>query len=125
MYYHLASLDRELSDKDIATQAGILNAVFALGACITAVYWGKLSQIPCIGRKGSVSAGLVIGCLSCLGIAFATRFYQMVIFQTIGGIAAGNIGVVRTAILEIIPDKRFITPLPSLSRYITSNKSHL
>ncbi|KAH8888936.1 MFS general substrate transporter [Thozetella sp. PMI_491] len=120
MYYQLASFDRGLSDKEIALQAGLLSAVFSMGACVTAVVWGRLSQVPSIGRKGVIVAGLFIAGISCVGIGFATSFYHILLFQMMGGIASGNVGVIRTIVPEIIPTKSFHARAFSLLPFCTT-----
>jgi MFS family permease len=106
MYYQLAWFDSSLSDKEIALQAGLLNTAFAIGACTTAVYWGRLSRSPNFGRRLVIQCALVIAAIGCLGMAFATSFVHIFVAQLLGGIASGNVGVIRTAIPEIIHDKR-------------------
>jgi MFS family permease len=83
MYYQLASFENSPSDKEIAIQAGLLSAVFALGSCVTAIFWGRLAQSPAVGPKNVVFTGLIIACISCFGIGFATHFYQILVFQMI------------------------------------------
>lgn len=111
MYYQLESFDNGLPEKEIAIQAGCLSAAFAIGSCATSVFWGYLAESPAIGRKLVIVAGLLIAIISCLGAAFSTHFYQVLIFQMIGGIASGNVGVIRTSIAEIITIKRSVIRL--------------
>ncbi|RFU74503.1 major facilitator superfamily transporter [Trichoderma arundinaceum] len=107
MYYQLAWIDTSLSDTEIALQAGLLNTAFAMGACSTAVFWGRLARSPKFGRRSVVQSALVLALLSCLGMAFANNFLHLFFAQLIGGVASGNVGVIRTTIPELIQDKRF------------------
>jgi MFS family permease len=110
MYYQLAWIDTSLSDTEIALQAGLLYTAFAMGACSTAVFWGRLARSPKFGRRFVVQSALILALLSCLGMAFANNFLHLFFAQLVGGVASGNVGVIRTTIPELIQDKRYEPP---------------
>ncbi|KAK5722221.1 hypothetical protein LTR17_014324 [Elasticomyces elasticus] len=115
LFHKLASFEPKVSADQVALQAGVVRAAFALGAATTAIAWGHLSQHPAIGKKGVMLGGVAIAAVGCAGIALAKTFEQVVFFEAICGISSGNVGVIRASIFDLVPDERFAMSVPSVS----------
>ena len=96
MFYQLKWFDPSLSDAAIASQAGILHASFMAAQFLTAMAWGRVADSHRAGRKTVLLIGLLGTSASCLGFGFSTKFWQALVFRTLGGSLNGNIGVMRT-----------------------------
>ena len=105
MFYQLRWFDQSLPDSTISWQAGILQASFSATQLFTAALWGKAADH--IGRKPVVLMGLGSLCLSCFVYAFSTNFVMAVVIRGVSGAMNGNVGLMRTMISEIVPEKRY------------------
>lgn len=106
MFYQLRSFDQSLPDSTISAQAGMLQACFTAAQFFSSVFWGRLADTDCIGRKRVLIIGLLGTSISCLGFGFSRSFATAAVFRTLGGILNSNIGVMRTMIAEMIEDKK-------------------
>ncbi|RMJ26520.1 MFS multidrug transporter [Aspergillus sp. HF37] len=107
MFYQLKSFDPSLSDSTISTQAGVLQGSFTAAQFLTAVWWGRLADAECMGRKRVLLIGLLGTWISCLGFGFSRSFTTAVVFRILGGVLNSNVGVMRTMIAEIIQEKKY------------------
>jgi MFS family permease len=107
MFYQLKSFDENLSDSDVATQAGILQGAFTAAQFATAIPWGRVADAEWGGRRFVLLVGLVGTAVSCLGVAFSTSFAQAVFWRSFGGAINGTVGIIRTMIAENVKEKRF------------------
>ncbi|KAK4154181.1 MFS general substrate transporter [Chaetomidium leptoderma] len=107
MFYQLKWFDSTLPDSVISSQAGVMHASFTAAQFLTAMVWGQIADSSRVGRKTVLMIGLVGTLLSCVGFAFATSFWQALLFRSIGGITNGNVGVLRTMISEIVQERRY------------------
>lgn len=109
MFYQLKSFDPSLPNSTISAQAGILQGSFTAAQFLTAVWWGRLADAACMGRKRVLLIGLLGTCVSCLGFGFSRSFVAAAVFRTLGGVLNSNVGVMRTLIAEIIVEKKYVT----------------
>ncbi|RMZ78346.1 hypothetical protein DV738_g3862, partial [Chaetothyriales sp. CBS 135597] len=87
----------------VAKWAGLLSAVFSLSQSLTGIAWGRASDL--FGRKPiilialtcTMISGLLFGFSPSLPWAFASRSMQ--------GLSNGNVGIIRTAVAEIVPER--------------------
>ncbi|KAJ5161721.1 hypothetical protein N7492_007113 [Penicillium capsulatum] len=107
MFYQLKSFDENLSDSDVATQAGILQGAFTAAQFATAIPWGRVADAEWGGRRFVLLVGLVGTAVSCLGVAFATSFAQAVFWRSFGGAINGTVGIIRTMIAENVKEKKY------------------
>ncbi|KAJ5917333.1 hypothetical protein N7466_010887 [Penicillium verhagenii] len=107
MFYQLKSFDENLSDSDVATQAGILQGAFTAAQFATAIPWGRVADAEWGGRRFVLLVGLCGTAVSCLGVAFSTSFAQAVFWRSFGGAINGTVGIIRTMIAENVKEKRF------------------
>ncbi|KAL4934259.1 ASST-domain-containing protein [Aspergillus undulatus] len=107
MFYQLKSFDENLSDSDVATQAGILQGAFTAAQFATAIPWGRVADAEWGGRRFVLLVGLIGTAVSCLGVAFATSFAQAVFWRSFGGAINGTVGIIRTMIAENVKEKKY------------------
>ncbi|CAL5866735.1 uncharacterized protein PFLUO_LOCUS945 [Penicillium psychrofluorescens] len=107
MFYQLKSFDENLSDSDVATQAGILQGAFTAAQFATAIPWGRVADAEWGGRKFVLLVGLLGTAVSCLGVAFSTSFAQAVFWRSFGGAINGTVGIIRTSIAENVKEKKY------------------
>ncbi|KAJ9204461.1 hypothetical protein DTO021D3_8509 [Paecilomyces variotii] len=107
MFYQLKSFDENLTDSDVATQAGILQGAFTAAQFATAIPWGRVADAKWGGRKFVLLVGLLGTAVSCLGVAFATSFAQAVFWRSFGGAINGTVGIIRTMIAENVKEKKY------------------
>ncbi|CEO59321.1 Putative MFS transporter [Penicillium brasilianum] len=107
MFYQLKSFDANLSDSDVATQAGILQGAFTAAQFATAIPWGRVADAEWGGRRFVLLVGLMGTAVSCLGVAFATSFAQAVFWRSFGGAINGTVGIIRTMIAENVKEKKY------------------
>ncbi|KAJ6191111.1 hypothetical protein N7519_001132 [Penicillium mononematosum] len=107
MFYQLKSFDPNLSDSDVATQAGILQGAFTAAQFATAIPWGRVADAQWGGRKFVLLVGLVGTAVSCLGVAYSTSFAQAVFWRSFGGAINGTVGIIRTMIAENVKEKKY------------------
>jgi MFS family permease len=107
MFYQLKSFDENLSDSDVATQAGILQGAFTAAQFATAIPWGRVADAEWGGRRFVLLVGLVGTAVSCLGVAFSTSFAQAVFWRSFGGAINGTVGIIRTMIAENVKEKKY------------------
>lgn len=107
MFYQLKSFDENLSDSDVATQAGILQGAFTAAQFATAIPWGRVADAEWGGRKFVLLVGLVGTAVSCLGVAYSTSFAQAVFWRSFGGAINGTVGIIRTMIAENVKEKKY------------------
>ncbi|KAH3942379.1 hypothetical protein HBH64_189420 [Parastagonospora nodorum] len=122
IYYQLKSFDPALTPKEIVEQAAILQTVFTICQCFTALIWGRVADSPRGGRKlvliigllgsskapglhGGIQTDFVV--LSCVAFGFVSNFTQAVIVRAIEGSVNGNVAVIRTMVSEIVQDQRY------------------
>ncbi|KAJ5954146.1 hypothetical protein N7501_008425 [Penicillium viridicatum] len=107
MFYQLKSFDPNLSDSDVATQAGILQGAFTAAQFATAIPWGRVADAEWGGRKFVLLVGLIGTAVSCLGVAYSTSFAQAVFWRSFGGGINGTVGIIRTMIAENVKEKKY------------------
>jgi MFS family permease len=107
MFYQLRSFDDGLNDAEVSTQAGILQGAFTAAQFATAIPWGRVADAPWGGRRFVLMVGLIGTAISCLGVAFATTFYQAVFWRSFGGAINGTVGIIRTMIAENVKEKKY------------------
>lgn len=107
MFYQLKSFDPNLSDSDVATQAGILQGAFTAAQFATAIPWGRVADAEWGGRKFVLLVGLCGTAVSCLGVAWSTSFAQAVFWRSFGGAINGTVGIIRTMIAENVKEKKY------------------
>ncbi|KIL92325.1 hypothetical protein FAVG1_04734 [Fusarium avenaceum] len=109
LFYQLRWFDPDLEPSEIPKQVGYITAVFAAAQCLTSMWWGRAADNPRLGRKRVLLIGLGGSALSALGMGFSTSLSAAFFFRFCAGALNGNIGVLRTMVSEIVPEKRHQT----------------
>ncbi|KAK6829578.1 hypothetical protein PG987_010162 [Apiospora arundinis] len=97
----IASFD--VPEKDVAKWAGMTSAVFSLAQSITAVPWGRASDR--FGRKPIVMIGLLCTMICFLIWGVSTSLAMAITVRAVQGASNGNVGIIRTMVAELVPEK--------------------
>ncbi|RYP41890.1 hypothetical protein DL767_000719 [Monosporascus sp. MG133] len=89
--------------KDIAKWAGATSAVFSLAQGVTAVPWGRASDR--FGRKPTIIVGLFCTMACFLIWGMSTSLPMAIVIRAIQGASNGNVGIIRTMVAEMVPEK--------------------
>ncbi|KAK2625494.1 hypothetical protein QTJ16_004806 [Diplocarpon rosae] len=87
----------------VAWWAGMTSAAFSLSQCVTAVLWGRASDK--YGRKPTILAGLTLTLISCVLWGVSTSLPMAIIVRSFAGGCNGNVGIIRTMVAEMVPQK--------------------
>lgn len=89
----IRSFDYSISDAQASRQVGMLNGGFTAAQAITSIFWGRISDIPWIGRKPILLSGLIGSAIASVGLGFSQKFSQALGFRMLGGAINGNGGI--------------------------------
>ncbi|EMR62733.1 putative major facilitator superfamily transporter protein [Eutypa lata UCREL1] len=89
--------------KDIAKWAGATSSVFSLAQSITAVPWGRASDR--FGRKPTILVGLFCTMVCFLIWGVSTSLPMAIAIRAIQGASNGNVGIIRTMVAEMVPER--------------------
>lgn len=87
----------------VAGWAGITSAVFSLSQALTGVFWGRASDR--FGRKPVILMGLLCTMLATLFFGFSRSLAWAIVARGLSGSVNGNVGVMRTTVAELVPQK--------------------
>jgi MFS family permease len=87
----------------IAQWAGIASAIFSLSQSLTGILWGRAADR--FGRKPTILTGLVCTMTSSLLFGFSKTLVWALLARALGGLANGNVGILRTTVAELVPQK--------------------
>lgn len=87
----------------VAWWAGITSAVFSLSQGVTAVIWGRLSDT--FGRKPTIVCGLTLAMTWSLLWGSSINLPMAIIARALSGACNGNVGIIRTMVAEMVPEK--------------------
>ena len=88
---------------EVARWAGISSAVFSISQAVAGVFWGRASDRW--GRKAIILFGLCFSLMTCLMFGFSTSLASMVVSRMLAGLISGDVGIIRTAVAELVPQK--------------------
>ncbi|KAI1638743.1 major facilitator superfamily domain-containing protein [Biscogniauxia mediterranea] len=89
--------------KEVAKWAGMTSAVFSLAQSVTAVPWGRASDR--LGRKPVIMMGLFCTMTCFLIWGVSTSLPMAIVIRAIMGASNGNVGIIRTMVAEMVPEK--------------------
>ncbi|KAL9601815.1 MAG: hypothetical protein Q9219_002305 [cf. Caloplaca sp. 3 TL-2023] len=92
-----------LPPAQISRWAGLTSAVFSLSQALTAILWGRASDR--FGRKPVILTGMLCVMASGLLFGFSRSLGMAVAARALAGASNGNIGILRTAVAEMVPCK--------------------
>jgi MFS family permease len=89
--------------EQVAKYAGLTSAVFSLSQALTGIAWGRASDK--LGRKPVILIALTCTMASSLLFGFSTSLAWAFIARSAQGLSNGNVGIIRTVVAEIVPEK--------------------
>ena len=87
----------------IAKWAGLTSAAFSLSQCLTAIAWGRASDR--FGRKPAILLGLVCTMVTSTLFGFSKSLSWALLMRSLQGGFNGNVGIIRTMVAELVPQK--------------------
>ncbi|KAM3565174.1 hypothetical protein ARSEF4850_001547, partial [Beauveria asiatica] len=95
--------DFGVAENDIATWAGLTAAAFSLAQSVTAVPWGRAADR--YGRKPVLISGL-LSTMTCFIVwGLSTSLPMAITVRAIQGGGNGNVGIIRTMVAEMVPER--------------------
>ncbi|KAK5658737.1 hypothetical protein OQA88_1546 [Cercophora sp. LCS_1] len=88
---------------EVARWAGFTGAIFSVTQSLTAVPWGKASDK--IGRKPTILMGLASTMCCFLVWGMSTSLPMAITIRAIMGGGNGNVGIIRTMVAEMVPER--------------------
>lgn len=88
---------------EVAKWVGIASAITAVCQCAMAVAWGTASDYA--GRKPTILLGLTFTMIFSLVFGFSKNLATMLWARALIGLMNGNIGIIRTMVAEMVPEK--------------------
>jgi MFS family permease len=88
---------------DVAKWVGITSAVTSACQAAMAVPWGTASDY--VGRKPIILLGLTCTMVFSLIFGFSQNLTMLVISRGLLGFMNGNVGIIRTMVAEMVPEK--------------------
>ncbi|KAH8592208.1 major facilitator superfamily domain-containing protein [Bisporella sp. PMI_857] len=92
-----------IGKKEVARWAGITSAAFSLAQCLTAILWGRASDK--FGRKPMIMAGLTMTMVTSILFGLSSSIPMAITVRALAGACNGNVGIIRTMVAEMVPEK--------------------
>lgn len=87
----------------VAKWAGLLSLTFSLSQALLGIAWGRASDH--FGRKPVIICGLISTMISSVLFGFSTSLPMAFVTRSMQGLSNGNVGIIRTAVAELVPEK--------------------
>lgn len=87
----------------IAKWAGLTSAAFSLSQCLTAIAWGRASDR--FGRKPAILIGLTCTMITSVLFGLSKSLPWALAMRSLQGGCNGNVGIIRTMVAELVPQK--------------------
>ncbi|KAF5971829.1 hypothetical protein FBULB1_9014 [Fusarium bulbicola] len=87
----------------VGSWVGLTSGVFSIAQSTTAVAWGKASDI--YGRKPIIIFGLMSSMICFIVWGLSTNLPMAIIVRAIMGGGNGNVGIIRTVVAELVPER--------------------
>ncbi|KAG7090157.1 hypothetical protein E1B28_011766 [Marasmius oreades] len=100
-------------EKSTGYYAGIIESLFFVTECLTVYHWGRASDR--IGRRPILLIGPLGLTVAMLGFGLSKTFWQLVVFRCAQGVFNGNLGVVKTLMVEFTDDTNLADALTLLT----------
>ncbi|WEW58878.1 hypothetical protein PRK78_004346 [Emydomyces testavorans] len=89
--------------KDVSKWVGLTSAIFSICQCFTAVFWGELSDR--VGRKPIILTGLFVTMTFSIVFGLSKSLPMAILARACIGLGNGNVGIIRTVVAELVPEK--------------------
>lgn len=93
----------DVPQKEVGTWVGLVSAIFSFCQCLTAVPWGNLSDR--VGRKPVILAGTFMTMFFSTLFGLSKSLKMAIITRAFLGLGNGNIGIIRTVVAELVPER--------------------
>ncbi|GAB0137861.1 hypothetical protein EsDP_00006114 [Epichloe bromicola] len=105
IYPYLPQMVRDLGveENEVAMWAGLTSAVFSIFQSFAAVPWGKIADRW--GRKPSLITGLLCTMICFIAWGMSTSLPMAISVRAVQGASNGNVGIIRTMVAELVPEK--------------------
>ncbi|KAF3925350.1 hypothetical protein ABW20_dc0109636 [Dactylellina cionopaga] len=90
-------------EADVGFWVGITASSFSVAQCMTGIAWGRVSDR--VGRKPVILFGILGMLLSVTIFGFSTSIVMAMVSRSCIGLLNGNIGILRTVVAELVPEK--------------------
>ncbi|KAL8935580.1 MAG: hypothetical protein Q9211_004624 [Gyalolechia sp. 1 TL-2023] len=90
-------------ENEVGRWAGITAAVFSLSQAATGIAWGRASDR--FGRKPVILAGMICVMSTGLLFGFSRNLPMAIVARSLAGASNGNVGILRTTVAELVPQK--------------------
>ncbi|KAF5665985.1 tetracycline resistance TCR1 [Fusarium heterosporum] len=87
----------------VGSWVGLTSGVFSVSQSITAVAWGKAADT--YGRKPMIILGLLSTMICFIIWGMSTSLPMAIIVRAIQGGGNGNVGIIRTVVAEMVPER--------------------
>lgn len=87
----------------VAKWAGLMSATFSLAQCLTGIAWGRASDR--FGRKPTILLALFLTMVTGVLFGFSKSLTWAMLARAGQGLCNGNVGIIRTAVAELVPEK--------------------
>eukprot|EP01095_Lingulamoeba_sp_RSL-Kostka_P007536 TRINITY_DN2412_c0_g1_i1.p1 TRINITY_DN2412_c0_g1~~TRINITY_DN2412_c0_g1_i1.p1 ORF type:complete len:644 (+),score=147.35 TRINITY_DN2412_c0_g1_i1:28-1959(+) len=101
VFFMVKDFDIAKEDSQIGFYVGILGGSFCFAQFFSSFIWGRISDVPKIGRKNAIVGGLFGSLVGYLIFGFSTTYYQAVIGRVCSGLFNGNMGIQKSLLVEI------------------------
>lgn len=88
---------------EVSKWAGITSAVFSLSQAATGIAWGRASDR--FGRKPVILCAMLCVMSTTLLFGFSNSLSMAIVARALTGASNGNVGIMRTAVAEMVPWK--------------------
>ncbi|KAF2432537.1 MFS general substrate transporter [Tothia fuscella] len=107
---------------EVGKWAGIISAIFSLAQACTAISWGRASDR--FGRKPMILIAMTCAMTSSLLFGLSKSIWWAILARGLSGASAGNVGILRTAVAEMVPQKelqpRAFSTMPLVGQFGTA-----
>lgn len=93
----------DVPEDKIAFWVGITAASFAFSQFTSGVFWGRASDR--FGRKPTILFGLLGTLVSSIFFGLSKSLPQAIVARCLSGLLNGNVGILRTLVAEIVPER--------------------
>ena len=93
----------DIPDDQVSSWAGFTSSIFSISQALTGVWWGRASDA--FGRKPVILCAMVGIMISFVVFGLSKTLVWAIVARGISGACNGNVGLMRTAVAELVPQK--------------------